>query len=308
MLFIQRVLFPTDFSDNAARAFPQAVSLAVQHDADLHIVNVADPSGEIEKTLPVASGTLAEWLGRDELGADFESVSLIQKQVEADVPAERLLAYVENVDIDLVVMGTHGRRGVQRMLLGSVMEEVMRKAPCPVLGVPPNGKEPSEWEVRRVLAPIDFSETSHKAVEHAKEFALTYDAKLDLLHVVENATYPSAYGLPSFRGADSGLSPTEEIMAQVEDTLKGVARNNLQYDHVRVETTMGDASMKILDYVERSEIDLIVIATHGLTGLDRFLLGSVAERVLRQSPIPVFLVKPDQKSLVLSREGASVSE
>ena len=77
-----------------------------------------------------------------------------------------------------------------------------------------------------------------------------------------------------------------------------MAREGIGYEHVQISVTVGYAPLTILDYVEDNEMDLLVIATHGRSGLDRVLLGSVAERVLRQSPIPVFVVKPDRKSLV----------
>jgi nucleotide-binding universal stress UspA family protein len=278
--------------------------MAARHEAELHVVNVTE--GEEDKSLPMPLDAIGEWLGREELLSDLESLPLSQKQVEADDPAERLLAYVEDLDIDLVVMGTHGRSGVRRMLLGSVTEAVARRAPCPVLAVRSDAEEGAGEPVRRILAPVDFSEICHKAVQHAKEIARTFDARIDLLHVVENVTYPSPYGLPSLNDAESSvLSPTEEVMTRVEESMRGIARENLEHEDVQIRTTMGHAAVKILDYVEKNAVDLIVIATHGLTGLDRFLLGSVAERVLRQSPVPVLLVKPDQKSLVPPAEAAA---
>jgi nucleotide-binding universal stress UspA family protein len=77
-----------------------------------------------------------------------------------------------------------------------------------------------------------------------------------------------------------------------------MARTEIGYEHVMVEATVGDPADEILSYVDENESDLVVIATHGRSGLDRLLLGSVTERVLRRSPSPVFVVKPDRKSLV----------
>lgn len=296
MLNIQQILFPTDFSDGARQAFPQAVFLADWHDATLHVLNVREqPEDADSASLPVSTDTLAEWLDVPEHGPsmpDLEDLSLVQEQVEADSPPERIVAYAEDVDIDLIVMGTHGRRGLRRMLVGSVTEEVVRTSPCPVLTVRTSADASPKQAIRRILVPVDFSEASMSAVRHAKEIALTYGAEIDLLHVVREIAYPSAYGFepPHFS--------MDEFLDRAEEKLGELAHTEIGIEHAMVEATMGDPSMGILDYVDANEVDLVVIATHGRTGVDRFLIGSVAERVLRRSPTPVFVVPPGRKSLL----------
>lgn len=304
MLTIHRILFPTDFSEGAARAFPRAVALADEHDAELHILNVTGLHGETETLLPVSRSTLREWLGAPsrEPGLDLGALSIAQNQVEGDAPPEEITAYVEEQEIDLVVMGTHGRRGAQRMLLGSVTEEVVRKAPCPVLTVRTDAEETPGGAVRRILVPVDFSDASKMAVRHAKERARPDGAQLDLLHVLEQVVYPSVYGV------DPAHLATQEVLARVEKTLGDIAREDAGYDRVQTSVKVGYAPLTILDYVEDNEIDLIVIATHGRTGFDRVLLGSVAERVIRRSPVPVFVVKPDEKSLLPAASAETADE
>ena len=294
MLTIRRLLFPTDFSEGAARAFPQAATLAARHDAELHVLNVTGPHTETETTLPVSLDTLHEWLGPDapKNGPDLNALPVVQNQVDGDAVPERITAYVEEQAIDLVVMGTHGRRGVQRMLLGSVTEEVVRTVACPVLTVRSDTAENAYRAVRRILVPVDFSDASKVAVRHANALAQTYDAHLDLLHVVEQVAYPSAYGV------DPGYHSPQEIIPRVETSLGELARDDLGSENVTVSATVGYAPLTILDYVDEKDVDLVVIATHGRTGLDRMLLGSVAERVIRRSSAPVFVVKPEQKSLL----------
>jgi nucleotide-binding universal stress UspA family protein len=302
MLSVRRILFPTDFSKGAATAFPQAVYLADWHDAELHIVNVMPPNGEAEEALPAPVDTLRDWIGTSSpLAKAIEGLTIIQRQVESEAPPERLVAYAEDQDVDLVVMGTHGRRGVRRMLLGSVTEEVIRRAPCPVYTIQADVDDAPDQAVRRVLVPVDFSEASETAVQHAVEVAKTYGAEVHLLHVVEEVVYPSAYGV------EPALFPSDEVVARVEKTLGEMARSDLGYEHVQVAATIGYAPMTILDYVQENEIDLVVIATHGRAGLDRMLLGSVAERVIRQSPVPVFVVKPERKSLVPAEKTEAAS-
>ncbi|MFB6097918.1 MAG: universal stress protein [Salinibacter sp.] len=302
MLSIQRVLFPTDFSDGSKRAFPQAAYLADWHDADLHILNVTGRHRhDYEHTranFPIPTDTLTDWLRRPSASVsgsnwpDLEALPIMQEQVESAEPGERIIAYAEDEDIDLTVMGTHGRRGVDRMLFGSVTEEVVRQGPCPVLTVRSDADVTPSQAVRRVLAPVDFSDASETAIQHAKEIALTYGAEIDLLHVVEEPFYPPEYGL------GPASFPTEEVLDNVETQLGDLAREKIGYEHVMIEAQLGTPSNEILNYIDENEIDLVVIATHGRTGLDRVLLGSVAERVLRRAPTPVFIVKPDRNSLV----------
>jgi nucleotide-binding universal stress UspA family protein len=222
--------------------------------------------------------------------------------VEADAPAERVLAYLEDEDIDLLVMGTHGRRGLSRALLGSVTEELVRQAPCPVFVVRSDEEVRSQQHaIRRVLVPIDFSAASKGAIEHATEIAQTYGAEIHLLHVVEEVVYPSTYGL------GDAYFPTQNVIRKVEETLAGMAREEIGYEHVTVSTVVGYAPLSIIDFVQNNEIDLVVIATHGRSGFDRMLLGSVAERVIRRAPVPVLVVKPDRKSLVPPARPAAVA-
>ena len=304
MLNIRRILFPTDFSEGAKQAFPQAAFLADWYDAELHVLNVTgrhrhDYEQDRER-FPVSTETLTEWLrGSGEADSeaawpDLYALSITQEQIESSVPSEVIIDYTENEEIDLVVMGTHGRRGIDRMLFGSVTEEVVRRAPCPVFTVRSGAEGAPDKAVRRVLAPVDFSEASEAAVHHAKEIALTYGAEINLLHVVEEPLYPAAYGMEPIN------FPTQDVVDQVEKQLGDLVREEIGYEHTLIEARVGHPPTAILDYVEDNDVDLIVIATRGRTGLERMLLGSVTERVLRRSPVPVLIVKPNRRSLLPS--------
>jgi len=302
MLTIDRVLFPTDFSEGARQPFPQAAFLADWHDAELHILNVTGRHrhdfDEDRERFPVSAGTLTEWLrGPDAAettaaGPDLKALSVMQEQVESSVPAEVIVDYAGDENVDLAVMGTHGRRGVDRMLFGSVTEEVVRQAPCLVFTVQTGAEVAPGEAVRRVLAPVDFSEASEAAVHHVKEIALTYGAEINLLHAVEEPLYPAAYGVEPVK------FPTLDVIDQVEQQLGDLVRVEIGHEHARIEAQVGHPPTTILEYIDEHDVDLIVIATHGRTGLERVLLGSVTERVLRRSPVPVFIVKPDRKSLL----------
>jgi nucleotide-binding universal stress UspA family protein len=299
MLDINHVLFPTDFSEGAEPAFPQAVHFAEWHDATLHILNVrtsAQPDDlDTTREFPVPFSTMQGWLDRaghdDANGPSLKNVEIEQTQVDSAAPPEAIVDFVEGQGIDLIVMGTHGRRGLDRVRFGSVTEEVVRTAPAPVLTVQADAPS-SVRTVRRVLTPIDFSDASETALRHAKEIALTQGAEIDLLHVVDKPMFPSAYGV------DSAEVSTEELLDKAEQGLGDLARDIVGHEHAMVKAVAGHPVEEILNYVEKNDVDLLVIATHGRTGLNRLLIGSVAERVIRQSPIPVFLVKPERASLL----------
>jgi nucleotide-binding universal stress UspA family protein len=297
MLSIRRVLWPTDFSTGAAQAFPHAAALAAWHDAALHVLHVQEgpASASSEASLPLPSDRLQDLLaasGTPPAHVDLDAMTIIQEQEEGNAPPRAIVAYAEEHNIDVVVGGTHGRRGLQRLLIGSVAEEVLRTAPCPVFTV--RGGEtavPSE-AVHNILVPIDFSEASMGALRHARELALTYGAQITLLHAVEEVVYPSAYGI------EPANMPGAQVVERVEDSLAELARSEIGYEHVLVEASVGYAPSTILDYANNHDVDLITIATHGRTGLERMLLGSVAERVVRRAPVPVFAVKSFGKSLL----------
>lgn len=301
MLTIQRVLFPTDFSPGAKQAFPQAALLADWHDAELHLLNVTGrhrhDHAEAEDQFPVPQSTLTDWLRRSveaEEGGwpDLAGLSIVQEQIGSTAPAEAIVSYAGDENIDLVLMGTHGRRGVNRMLFGSVTEEVIRKAPCSVMTVREGADVTPDRAVRRILAPVDFSADSTTAVQYASEIALTYGAEINLLHVVEEPLYPSAYGMEALD------FPTQDVIERVERQLADLAREEIGYEHVMADTEIGHPPTAILEYIEENDVDLVVIATQGRTGLERVILGSVTERVLRRSPVPVFVVKAKEKSLL----------
>jgi nucleotide-binding universal stress UspA family protein len=291
MLSIQRILFPTDFSDGAARAFPQAAFLAHAHDAALCIVSVVGRHlhtyPDMTKRHPMTDEELTQMMGTQPF--DLSDLSIEQVQVEGAVASERIAEFAGERDVDLIVMGTHGRTGLNRMLMGSVAEDVVRTAPCPVLTTNEHRDEPPSLRVARILVPTDFSDGARLAVRHAKDLALTYGARIDLLHVIEEVVYPSTYGIEPVE------LPTRE---EIENVLADIAREEIGIEHVVVEARTGYPPAEIRSYADETDTDLIVIATHGRSGLDRLLMGSVTENVVRRARQPVFVVKPDAKSLV----------
>lgn len=308
MLNIKNILLPTDLSECAERAFQHAVYLAHWHDANLHLLNIVGRHmydyADMRESFPFDEEDLRRMMNVTGEDAErktpsLDALKLDQVQIEKASASVGILEYVDEHDIDLVVMGTHGRRGANRLLIGSVAEEVVRNANCPVLTVRAEEKVAPGEAVRRILVPLDFSDLSHRALKHAKELAMTYGARLDLLHVVEEVALPAAYGMEPVNLV------IPEVVESSERALAEMAREEIGYEHVVVHALTGYAVSTILDFAAENDMDLMVIATHGRTGLDRILLGSVAEKVVRRAPCPVFTVKSFGKSLVPADEEAA---
>jgi nucleotide-binding universal stress UspA family protein len=233
-----------------------------------------------------------------EAPATFDPRSVhIEYVLERDVaPAPAILRYADTHRVDLIMMGTHGRRGVSRMLLGSVAEVVVRHATCPVLTFHADQEQgPVPHPVKSILVPIDFSEHSRFGLAHAQEWAALYNARLDLLHVVEDYLHPAFYMANAFSIYDAQPEIKEKARLHLEwfYSKEQGATESVRY-HVR----SGRAPSEIVDFAEEVGSDLIIMPTHGLTGLDRFLLGSIVEKVIRHSGCPVLTVKPFGKSLI----------
>ena len=218
MLEIRRILCPTDLSDIAPRTFENALALARFHRAEVELLYVSEPllpgtgfsrvriRPGASSTRPFA-GASARRSTRSSPRSAPGAVSVTPKVVEGRVVAE-LLARARSWPADLIVMGTHGRGGFERWVLGSVTEKVLRQAPCPVLTVPPPaiGVHPEGSVLfRRIVCPVDFSPASLAALSHALRLAEESCAELHVLHVVEwLAEDPAAQACPASTCPSSG--------------------------------------------------------------------------------------------------------
>ena len=233
---------------------------------------------------------------RDNMDGNLRASSESKKDVDIKMEeawgisaAGLILEYAAEHDIDLIVMGTHGRRGLGYMLLGSIAEEVVHKSSCPVFTVRESEKPKLPLNTNRILSPIDFSDHSIMTMLIAREVAKLYDAKLQVLHVIEETTHPAFYGIS--KEIVWGLRA--EIVNRSEKELSRIFHENKEPVVAwEFKVIAGHISNEILEYALRNSVDLIVLATHGLSGLKHFLLGSVAEKVIRRSPCPVLVIKP----------------
>jgi len=289
---IDRVLCARDFSPASNRAFGYALEIAERTGADLHLMYVEEIS------LGFFSGDPSPAPGRQKLQRDFEErcredlpapsfapdderVSITTTRSGAVAPA--LVSYADEHDIDLVVMGTQGRRGVERAFFGSVAEEVLRTAPCSVLTTrapesDPDGPQRPE-PIDQVVVPVDFSEPSRAALRYASRLAAVYGVPLTLLHVVSLPKLPAAYGIEYSKQLDLLTRAKAELESWNDELVSDEQESSTV-------VTAGNPTSLILEAASTPG-DLIVMSTRGISGLSRAMLGSVAEGVLREAPGPV---------------------
>ncbi len=303
---LNRILFPHDFSKCAGQAFTHAIYFAKKHDAELHLLHVVtlfeDAPQIDENNFPdkVSLQKRFEEISASKMKGlketyETDKVKIVTAVKRAVSEAPEILEYAEEKDIDLIVMGTHGRRGLGHLFLGSVAEEVVRLSNVPVFTIKETEKPKpiKNWE--KILVPIDFSEHSQTALAHAKSIAESYEAGLQLLHVIEEPVHPAL----SLGGKSSIFDIIPDLRTdckkRIEQMIKETKGPNVKSEIFIIE---GTASSDIIRFASETNSDLIVIATHGLTGIEHLLIGSVTEKVVRMAGCPVFTVKSFGKQLV----------
>jgi nucleotide-binding universal stress UspA family protein len=300
-LQVAKVLFPTDFSSCARQAFARATSLAGRFGAELHVLHAlpplwygvydplayAMPSEEAYAAVRRTAQEHLKELATDPLTAGLHVVTTVSEDYP---PAPAILDYAERQGVDLIAMGTHGRRGPARLLLGSTAEEVVRHSACPVLTVreAQNGEAAARLLPRRVLVPFDFSAPSRVALANAAEVARRFDAHLLVLHVVEERPEPPDVAVTAERAKPDEL---ERLVASRRLRLRDVLDYLAEGVPGEIEVRLGRPASEILSVAARPDVDLVVMATLGLTGIRRLLFGSTAEEVLRLVAAPLLLVK-----------------
>ncbi|WP_436927683.1 universal stress protein [Halosimplex amylolyticum] len=285
------ILVPTDGSAAAETAIKTALDLAQRFDASLQAINVveldefpADVESEAAEELTErGEETLATV--RDQ-AADV-GVSATTHVIEtADPIHQAIIDYAGDHDADLIVMGTHGRTGLNRLVLGSVTERTLRTSPVPVLTVHEDITFDPDFET--VLVPTDGSDAANFAADHGITLAEATDAAMHVVHVVNLTAVSGEFGSAEVLNSleEAGQQAVDDVINRAKDTgLRSVEASVLS----------GTPARAILDYAEERDIDLIVMGTHGRTGLDRYLLGSVTEKIVRVADAPVLTVSPPEE-------------
>ena len=279
----QRILVPTDFSLCAEAAYHHALYLAQRYKAEvylLHVVRRATNSLRQDHDVAWPDRVTRSRSGRPANTEHWHGLLLHRVILQSPDPVTAILDYAQEKAIDFIVMGAHGDRGAGQYLnrgvgsafLGHTTEQVVRHATCPVLRVVmADGRHPDQ--VRRILAPLDLSSLSLLGLAYAKDLASLYNARLDLLHVVEQA---------STQDADEDAPKRDELI----DLFKKTKGPDVSAGfHV----VQGRPDRMIQAFVKDRAVDMIVLGAHSDLGQD--VLGIVAEQVVRTAPCSVLTVR-----------------
>jgi nucleotide-binding universal stress UspA family protein len=297
MSVLQHFLVASDLSPRANSALARALLLAEQHDASTSVLHVVDEGPFLEKPLHAIFTSLkgrkqkliqdAKAVLREQIAA---LVSHPQKQLTVHVEPGRdfvtIIRRARAQSADLIVLGAHGAHFLRDLFIGTTAEKVVREGDRPVLVVKKTPKGP----YRRVLAPVDFSDTSRRALELAMRVAP--EAVFYVLHAYE------VWYEPTLRRAsvsNKEISRYKWKFAQsAKEQMKSFLHTcNLQAEVVKPIVKYGRPARVIRAVAHQRRVDLVAIGTHGRTGLRHTLLGSVAEHVLREARCDVLAARPE---------------
>jgi len=296
---INKILCPVDFSEFSRHAVEYAIGIARWYGASLTALNVLPP---ITSSIPPTGEGLypAFVFSPDDLRQfRTELDAFVRGAGEVDVPIEAMVLegslageitrVATELPADLIVMGTHGRSGFERLVLGSVTEKMLRKAPCPLLTVPRRAPELVPVTLfRRILCATDFSPSAAKALALAESFAKETDAQLTILHVLEEVPLLE----PVLMGAAGGPQTDAERRAAARQRLgDAISSEARTFSHVS-EIVMPGAKpyREILRLADEQRSDLIVLGAHG--GRTAALaFGSTPNHVVREAACPVLTVR-----------------
>ncbi|HUJ95599.1 MAG TPA: universal stress protein [Terriglobales bacterium] len=293
MLEIKLIICPVDFSQFSVRAYRHALSLAEHYRAKLVALHVVELWRYPYADYAASAGDYAAFCRALHEGGKEQLREFAKKHTDNEVKpelvvhegmaADCILSFAQAQKADVIVMGTHGRRGFDRLVLGSVTDRVMRKAPCPVLAVcgPSHetrtpDKEPHHHHLNHVLFCTDFSENSWAALNYAISAAEEYDAELTLLHVLEDAANPA-------RTKEAVAAATERL----DKLVPPEKRKNLR---IKTVVRVGKPYKQIIQLASETQTDLVAMGVRGGGSLDAAVFGSTTYRVIQLGPCPVLAV------------------
>lgn len=291
---IKTILCPVDLSDVSHSAIDHAVLMAGWYDAEitaLHVYNpLVIPSADftLDGVVPTPAMTDDEVAQvREQVRAFFNRAGAVDIDVQIDSgrPANRILERAGSLPADLIVIGTHGTGGFEYLVLGSVTEKVLRKATCPVMTVPPHGRTTGKLPFKRLLCPVDFSDSSLAALDFAFSLAQGGEAELTLLHVFE---WPAEVTSAFFNIAAYREEVERDASARLQ-LLIPLSINEWCRPTTRV--VHGKAYREILGAATEDGADLIVMGVHGRNALDLMLFGSTTNQVIRRATCPVLTLR-----------------
>jgi len=285
---LKSILCPIDFSEFSVKAYDYAQSFAWHYKAELLVQHVlySYPAFYIDDSYKATCRKLrTDALQKLKDFARRQTRTKVRPKciLQDGIPSDQILSLAETQAVNLIVMGTYGLRGIDRLMLGSVVEKVLRKAPCPVLVVrkpahdfvsPAVSGDPIS--LKRIVLGMDFSGHALRALNHALSVAREYNAELTLLHVIEHS---------------SGSTDLQTVTAKATKQLRGaVSPQARKSSLVKFLVQIGKPYQQIVEVALEAQTDLVIMGVRGSNSLNSALFGSTTYRVIQLGPCPVLAV------------------
>lgn len=297
MIQLTNILVPFDFSSASEKAFDYGLSLALQFHARLVLVHIVPSIATLNYAFPLDTyeyekEAFAEARQRlqQTIPSDYRDRVDVRPIVKTGDVRTELLGIMDEEKVALVVMGTHGRRNIERFFLGSTTEAMLRKVPVPILTVSriATGKEiqePGPVRIRRIVYATDYSESARIGLHYAADLSRTLSAELTVLHVMDRL---ELWGSELLGHLPGDITKVREIAAEkCRQLVKSEQTVDLKVQTVVIE---GTPHHEIAKFAEDSSADLLILNIQSKSTLGRAMLGATAERVIRSSRVPVLSV------------------
>lgn len=303
------ILVPTDFSRPSQAAIRWAKFMAQQAPGNIHLVHVHD----FESTIPAEVALELSFPAEVEKSLRRDLYLLAAKHelpnpksnchIRSGRAFDQVVQLAEEIQADLIVLSTHGYKGLQHVLLGSTAERIVRHSSRPVL-VTRRAKtgRMRPPQLKKIVVPVDFSKCSEIGLHYAIRLARGFGAKLFLVHVVrlDYRLMADGYAIYAAEEMLRGAHKTAE-----EEMRRLVAATD--FGGVKFETSIetGSPEIRVCSYAKQKSADVIVTSTHGRTGFQHVLIGSTAEYIVRDAECPVFVVPAREEIRLMQQKAAS---
>lgn len=301
---IEKVVLLVDFSEPSLRSIEYGAALCLRAGAILHLLHICEFTPLVSKLREALDSKSADGKEAEkrhhrlaQLAKDYSSSELtITSEVRIGDPKVEIMAASAALNADLIVVSTHGRTALERALLGSVAEYVVHHSRCAVLvvriglapAIPPSIKELATSILRKILLPTDLSPRSMQALKYASDFAYQFGAKITLVHFLPTF---DEYGVSPLPAPENSLT-AQNAKAQAERELTESLDALTHPEVIECRTVLpGPLFATLSDFVKENDFDLIICTTHGYSGFQHALRGSLAENLVRLVSCPVLLVR-----------------
>lgn len=292
MLKVSNVLFTTDYSSCSDHALKHAIDLARFYKATLHVLHVNvlpaaanhfaitfDEAQALKNLEEHVTKKLTEFSASDVLmNAKIKSVSGLDA-------AETIIHYIESNEIDVCVMGTQGRTGLKHMMMGSVVEKVMRRARKPVFTMHESDRLVPFSQMKEILVPVDFSKSSEAVLDEAVAFAKEYDLRMNVIHVL-----PKHIRVLSQDDYIDVFKHFPSVLDESMERLRDFEKRHSHFNNLRLQVSKGNIIDEILSFINEHNVDLIIMAKRGYTFAEQLFIGRTTERLIQKTHIPLYIL------------------